>query len=136
MSRGFRTTLKGIVPEEVWPLLRWFDKQWIYCVYVWLWIKRKLVYPIVPIRTDCFASQSIGSFSLSAKYQHTQLEEILLRLKAQGKNILEGRHSVYIHDVNDIEQFCPGLLGKYPVGFGLKIVKSQIIYADSNPNYT
>lgn len=136
MNKGLRASLKEVVPKKIWPLLRWLDKQLVYGMYVWLWVKRKLVYPIIPVRTGSFVAQSIDSFPLSVEYQDVGLEAILLQLKAQGKNILEGRHSVYLHDIHDIKQFCPDLLGKYPGGFGLKIIKSQIMSKDSTPYYT
>ena len=136
MSKGFRTSLKEIVPEKTWPLLRWLDRQLIYCVYIWLWARRKLVYPIIPLRFDAIDSQSIDSYPLSVEYQDLQLNMILRKLREQGKSVLEGRHSIYLHAVSDIEEFCPSILGQYPVGFGLKIVKSQMISKDTTPYYT
>ena len=128
--------LKKHVPEKTWPLLRWCDRQITYCVYVWLWVKRHLIYPVLPINSDFFAIQSIDSYLLSEEYQDITLEKILIKLRIQGKDILEGRHSVYLHEIDDIEQFCPTLLGKYPPGIGLKIIKSQVISRDSTPYYT
>lgn len=136
MDNGFRKKLKGLVPETTWPLLRWFDKQLIYCLYIWLWAKRVLVYPRIPVCTKCFGSQSIAKFPVTVDYNSAQPGSFFSQLKSQGYTVFEGRHSIYLGDSDDIEQFCPGLLKRYPKGVGLKIVKSQAISNDSTPYYT
>ena len=138
MSMELRAALKKVVPENIWPVLRWCDKYIVYCVYVWLWVKRKLAYPIIPIPVHSGSPffQSINIFFLSAEYQCAESEQILARLRDNGKDVREGRHSVYLYLENDIYRFCPDLLTRYPGGFGLKIIKSQIDSKDSTPYYT
>jgi len=136
MSKGFRTTLKGLVPEKTWPLLRWFDKQLIYCLYIWLWAKRVLVYPRIPVRAESVGSQSIATFPITVDYNTAQPEDFFFQLKSQGYTVFEGRHSIYLGNTSDIDRFCPNLLKRYPKDVGLKIIKSQEISKDLTPYYT
>lgn len=136
MDNGFRKRLKGLVPEKTWPLLRWFDKQLIYCLYIWLWAKRVFVYPRIPVCAKCFGSQSISKFPVTIDYNSAQPGSFFSQLKSQGYTVFEGRHSIYLGDSGDIERFCPGFLERYPKNVGLKIVKSLAISNDSTPYYT
>lgn len=134
MSIGIRGSLKSIIPEALWPLLRFFDKYLINSLYVYFFLKRSL-FRIFNKR------HSLKPQPISYQYSHIEFgsypgDSLESHLEAAQIQFKSGRHSVYIESYEDIAKINPELTDKYPDSVALKLIKSQEISPDTTPYYT
>lgn len=129
-----RSRLKKIMPEGVWPFLRWVDKYIIHSMYGYfilrLWPARKQLNALVKWRQSILTYNSKIDLATSRDIGISQV------LEYEGVTYKSGRHSVYVSGESEIKKICDSLVQRYPQPFGIKIIKSQEISPDGTPFYT
>lgn len=131
-----RTDLKKIVSPSLWPYFRAIDKSIIHGMYVLYALKRYFTkqvlfhnHPVLQSVPLIHSNIQFGRSITTACLKNT-LEE------AGCCDVKSGRHSVYLSQPKDIAQLCPELLTRYPLHFGLKIIKSRQVSSDCSVYYT
>lgn len=136
MSIEIRAGLKKLIPAVLWPFFRAIDKYVIDGLYIYFAIRhfwaRGTVRHIHPL------SQSISRVDSQIHLGAvTAPDNLVQRFKKEQFDFQSGRHSVYIFRLEEIARINPVLLQRYPHPFGLKIIKSREMSADSStPYYT
>ncbi len=133
---GIRAQLKSVIPQQVWPVMRWCDQWVIYLFYVFAWLKRLLFYPEVPVPPVDRSVVKIREYVCRIPMAQSGGNNLADELFRHGIMTSEGRHSVYIARHEDLKHLFPGLVDDFPVRVGLKIVRSTEKAPDGSPYYT